>query len=199
MSGELREPSGGAGADRPADGAPRSRSGRFPSPRSGRSRWRRRRGGPVQDPAVEVAARRDRHGRGPRTPLIPAGLPGARTRAEQFDEAVLEAVADLEGRWPGQLDALEFAVDEVPTVPADGPEPPADDVVVDVGVPLSRFLPAGVDHRGRPTKARVVVYRRPLEARSADSGDLVDLVTEVLVEQLESVLGPDDADPDDGR
>lgn len=130
---------------------------------------------------------------------MPAGLPGARTRAEQFDEAVLEAVADLEGRWPGQLDALEFAVDEVPVVPVDGPEPPADDVVVDVGVPLARFLPAGVDHRGRPTKARVVVYRRPLEARSSDSGDLVDLVTEVLVEQLESVLGPDEGGPDDDR
>lgn len=195
---DTREPTGGPGAERPTDASGRSRTSRFPLARSARVRWRPRRSRPGQEPSTTgLAARRDRHGRGPRTPLLPAGLPGSRTRAQQFDEAVLEAVADLEGRWPGQLDALEFAVDEVPTVPGDGPEPPADDVVVDVGVPLCRFLPAGVDHRGRPTKARLVVYRRPLEARSVDSGDLVDLITEVLVEQLESVLGPEEPGPDD--
>ncbi len=109
---------------------------------------------------------------------------------------MLEAVAELEEQWPGKLDALDFAVDEVPMVPADGPELPAPEVVLDGGVPLSRFVPAGIDGRGRPTKARVVVYRRPLEARSTDSGDLADLVTEVLGEQLSAVLGDPGADAD---
>jgi hypothetical protein len=144
---------------------------------------------PVALPVPPVSARRDRRGRGLRTPLLPDNLPASRTRAEQFDQAVLEAVADLELQWPGRLDALEFAVDEVPIVPADGPELPAPEVVLDGGVPLSRFMPPGIDGRGRQTKARVVVYRRPLEARSTDSGDLTDLVAEVLGEQLSAVLG----------
>lgn len=131
---------------------------------------------------------RDRRGRGLRTPLLPAELPAARTRAQQFDHAVLEAVADLEDRWPGELGSIEFAVDEVPTLPA-GSVVPTSDVVLDGGVPLTRFSPPGVDARGRATKARVVVYRRPLEVRAADSGDLGELVAEVIGEQLTAVLG----------
>jgi hypothetical protein len=131
---------------------------------------------------------RDRRGRGLRSPLLPPQLPAARTRAQQFDHAVLEAVADLEDRWPDELASIEFAVDEVPSLPVGGVLP-SSDVVLDGGVPLTRFSPPGVDSRGRTTKARVVVYRRPLEVRAADSGDLGDLVAEVLGEQLTAVLG----------
>jgi hypothetical protein len=126
---------------------------------------------------------------------LPADLPASRTRAERFDQAVLEAVADLEARWPGRLEPLEFAVDEVPVVPNEGPELASDEVVLDGGVPLARFLPPGMDARGRPTKARIVVYRRPLEVRSGDAGELGDLVVEVLGELLAAVLGePEDGD-----
>jgi hypothetical protein len=142
-------------------------------------RSRRRRARPL---------RRDRRGRGPRSPLLPSQVPASRTRAEQFDQAVLDAVADLEDRWPTELASIEFAVDEVPPLPS-GPVQPANDVVVDGGVPLSRFLPPGVDSRGRATKARVVLYRRPIEVRAQDSMDLSDLVVEVLDEQLSAVLG----------
>jgi hypothetical protein len=131
---------------------------------------------------------RDRRGRGMRMPLMPAQLPGFRTRAEAFDQAVLEAVADLEDRWPGQLAAIEFAVDEVPPLPS-GPVLPSSDAVVDGGVPLSRFLPPGVDARGRPTKARIVVYRRPVEVRSRHAADVGDLIIDVLEEQISAVLG----------
>lgn len=131
--------------------------------------------------------RRDRRGRGPRTPLIPADLPGARTRAEQFDEAVLEAASELEARWPREVAAIEFAVDDVP--PDDGPAVPTPEVVMDGGVPLCRFDPPGIDSRGRSTKARLVVYRRPLELRAGSSGDLSTLVAEVLAEQLSAVIG----------
>ncbi len=127
-----------------------------------------------------------------RSPLLPAELPGARTRAEQFDDAVLEAVADLEERWPSELTKIEFAVDEVPALPA-GPVQPSSDTVLDGGVPLTRFTPPGVDSRGLATRARIVVYRRPLEVRALDSGDLGELVAEVLGEQLSAVLG-DSAD-----
>lgn len=119
---------------------------------------------------------------------MPADVPAARTRAEQFDHAVLEAVADLELRWADGLNAIEFAVDEVPPLPA-GAVTPSNDVVLDGGVPLTRFVPPGVDPRGRTTRARIVVYRRPLEARSTGSADLAELVAEVLAEQVTAVLG----------
>ncbi|MEP6559926.1 MAG: metallopeptidase family protein [Nakamurella sp.] len=144
---------------------------------------------PAPTAASPVPARRDRRGRGLRTPLLPTDVPASRTRAQRFDQAVLEAVADLEERWPGRLDAIEFAVDEVPAIPTDGSVLPSDEVVLDGGVPLTRFLPPGIDSRGRPTKARIVVYRRPLEVRSSDAGDLGELVAEVLGEQVSAVLG----------
>ncbi len=130
---------------------------------------------------------RDRHGRGLRFPLLHPDLPGARTRAQQFDQAVLDAVGELDLRYPRQLSAIEFAVDDVPTLTV-GPQQAAPEVVLDAGVPLARFSPPGVDSRGRATKARIVVYRRPIELRAGDSGDLVDLVAEVLAEQLSAVL-----------
>lgn len=147
-------------------------------------------------PRRTPATRRDRHGRGLRSPLLPPELPAARSRADQFDQVVLAAVAAVELRWPSKLADVEFAVDEVPTVDADeltpGPE-----VILDGGVPLARFLTAGIDRAGRPTKARVVVYRRPLEIRATDAGDLEDLVEEVLVEQVTAVLGEQDEDSGD--
>ncbi len=154
------------------------------------------RSGPRPRRSTDGTARRDRRGRGLRTPLIPSELPGSRSRAQQFDLAVLEAVAELEARWEGGLDAIEFAVDEVPPLPA-GPVLPSSDVVLDGGVPLTRFVPPGVDNRGRPTKARIVVYRRPLEVRSVDVGDLSDLVAEVLGEQVAAVLGEPEDRPAD--
>ncbi len=136
---------------------------------------------------------RDRHGRGLRTPLLPTDVPAARSRAQQFDQVVLAAVAAVEDRWPEELSDVEFAVDEVPSVELDELIPAAD-VILDGGVPLARFLPPGIDQKGKPTKARVVLYRRPLEIRAADAGDLEDLVEEVLTEQVSSMLGEDEDD-----
>ena len=144
---------------------------------------------PLPAVAEPVVPRRDRRGRGLRTPLLPADIPASRTRSQRFDQAVLEAVADLEERWPGRLQDIEFAVDEVPAIPGEGAVAPSDEVVLDGGVPLTRFMPPGIDSRGRPTKARIVVYRRPLEVRSSDAGDLGDLVADVLGEQVSAVLG----------
>lgn len=136
---------------------------------------------------------RDRHGRGLRSPLLPANVPAARSRAEQFDQVVLAAVAEVESRWPDQLRDVEFAVDEVPPVD-DDQMTPGPEIVLDGGIPLARFLARAVDAQGRITKARVVLYRRPLEVRAADGGDLEDLVQEVLVEQVSAVLG--EAEPE---
>ena len=103
-----------------------------------------------------------------RAPLYPAGSPASRTRAERFDAVVLEALEPIEDRWGAELDDLDVAVDDVPDV---GDTTPDDDGVVGDGdIPLARLVPAGVDRRGAPTRARIVLYRRPLEARALDAG-----------------------------
>lgn len=133
--------------------------------------------------------RRDRHGRGLRGPLYPATLPAAASRAEKFDALVLDALEPIEARWRHELTRLDVAVDDVPEVREDLPPAQADGVLHDGAVPLSRLVPAGVDRAGLPTRARIVLYRRPLEARAKDPGELADLVHDVLVEQVASYLG----------
>jgi predicted Zn-dependent protease with MMP-like domain len=130
--------------------------------------------------------------------MYPASTPASRTRAEKFDAMVLEALEPIELRWGSELADLDLAVDEVPEVVETSP----DDVVwgqgvlADVGVPLAQLVPAGVDPEGLPSRARIVIYRRPLEARARDGADLADLLHEVLVEQVAEYLNiePDAVD-----
>lgn len=136
---------------------------------------------------------RDRRGRGLRGPLYPQTTPAARSRAERFDAAVLDALDPIEQRWHDQLTQLDVAVDDVPEVEQTSTEDLhwGDDVVQDGSVPLARLVPAGVDRTGLPTRARIVLYRRPLEARAAHGADLADLLHDVLVEQVATYLGLD--------
>jgi predicted Zn-dependent protease with MMP-like domain len=125
--------------------------------------------------------------------LVPATVPMARSRSQIFDDMVLDAVEDLERRWAAQLRGVEFAVEDVP------PELPSydSDVLEDGSVPLARLLPGRDAGRGRTIPPRIVVYRRPLEARAIDREDLADLVHDVIVEQVANLLGldPDEVDP----
>lgn len=143
---------------------------------------------------------RDRHGRGLRGPLFPPGVPAARSRSERFDTLVLEAFEPIERRWHGELTGLDVAVDEVPDPGATRDDPGTLDVnvVTDREVPLARLVPPGIDRRGAPTRARIVLYRRPLEARAVDSFELTDLLHEVLVEQVATYLGVDPDTVDGG-
>ncbi|WP_261773210.1 metallopeptidase family protein [Rhodococcoides corynebacterioides] len=132
--------------------------------------------------------------------LLPESVPGRRSRAQQFDAAVLEAFAPIERRWHERLMKLDIAVDDVPKIRAVDPTsvtwPP--EVVAEGPVPLSRLIPAGVDKRGATVRARIVVFRRPLERRARSTRDLTALVHDVLVEQVATYLGvtPDVVDPD---
>ncbi|WP_246281677.1 metallopeptidase family protein [Fodinicola acaciae] len=130
-------------------------------------------------------ARRDRRGRGMRGLLAPVSVPLSRSRSQQFDDLVLDAVEHLESRWSSQLRRVEFAVEDVP------PELPAydSDVLEDGEVPLARLLPPVPTSRGRRSAARIVLYRRPLEVRAMDREDLADLVHDVIVEQVANLLG----------
>jgi len=150
-----------------------------------------------------------------RGPLAPVGSPLYRTRAERFDDLVLQAVAQLEPRWQAELSGVEFAVEEVP--PAD----PATDLLVIDGlgaddldpVPLARLDPAvptpadpaevaGPADPGVPLRsarpARIVLYRRPLLARAEGEEALSELVLDVVIEEVARLLGvdPQEIDPD---
>jgi predicted Zn-dependent protease with MMP-like domain len=121
--------------------------------------------------------RRDRHGRGLRGLLVPAAVPLYRTRAQRFDDLVLQAVSRLEPRWEAELAGVEFGVEEIPAadLPDDEPDP----------VPLARLEPS----TARP--ARIVLYRRPLLARADGEEELAELVLDVVVEQFARLLGVD--------
>ncbi len=138
----------------------------------------------INIPQTAGLRRRDRRGRGIRGPLVPAHLPASRSRAQRFDELMLDTIHRLERRWARYLVGTEFAVEDVP--PSD-PSPWEDH-----GVPMGRCFPAD---SGLP--ARIVVYRRPLENRATDAEDLAELIRSIVVEQVASMLGraPDEIDP----
>lgn len=120
-----------------------------------------------------------------RGPLAPAEAPVSRTRAERFDDLVRDEARRLEQRWSRELSGVEFAVEEVPPVQpwADGADP----------VPLGGLLPAS---GGRPP--RIVVYRRPVEARGGDDErDRARLIRDIVVEEVADLLGlsPESVDP----
>jgi predicted Zn-dependent protease with MMP-like domain len=125
----------------------------------------------------------------------------ARSRGERFDDLVLDVVEHLEQRWGRELSGVEVAVEDVPVVAA-GTDPALDDDAVleetaGGAVPLGRLLRGGVDARGAQTPARLVVYRRPLEARAPDRSELAELVHDVVVDCVALLLDldPDEVDP----
>ncbi|NRQ34778.1 metallopeptidase family protein [Nonomuraea sp. NN258] len=118
----------------------------------------------------------------------------ARSRSERFDDLVLDAVDRLRPQWGKQLSAVEFAVEDVPPLselgdgPGLGPDP----------IPFGR-----ADAASGQNPASIVIYRRPLEARSRDRETLGAMVHDTVVEQVATLLGvsPETVDPgyDDRR
>ncbi|WP_018653457.1 metallopeptidase family protein [Actinomadura flavalba] len=126
--------------------------------------------------------RRDRRGRGLRGPLTPPRAPISRTRAERFDDLVADEVRRLGRRWDRELAQVEFAVEDVPLIGDDDEGP----------VPLS------ATEAGEPGEpVRIVVYRRPVEARADDDAETTRLVRDLLVEEIADLLGlsPESVDP----
>jgi predicted Zn-dependent protease with MMP-like domain len=139
---------------------------------------------PDSDSGGSRLRRRDRHGRGLRGRLVPPGVPLYRSRSQQFDDIVLEAVARLEPRWETELSDVEFAVQEVPDF----------DTIGEEGVPLARIIrgsPDTSDQENPATGPRIVLFRRPLLARAEDEDELTELVFDVVVEEFAEILGVD--------
>jgi hypothetical protein len=121
--------------------------------------------------------------------LAPPEVPLRRTRADRFADLVLDAVERLEGRWRRELADVEFAVETVP--PVDAIEAARNSETV----PLSRLYRGGAGHN-----ARVVLYRRPVEARATGGPELAALVHDLITERLAELLEvePEEIDPDYG-
>jgi predicted Zn-dependent protease with MMP-like domain len=121
-----------------------------------------------------------------RGPLAPAAVPLSRSRAEVFDDLVLDTVELLEARFRDQLDRVQFAVEDVPPLEVlgrDSIEP----------VPLGSWSPGVGD-----SPAQIVIYRRPIEARATGIDELGDLVHDVVVEEVAELLGLDPQSLDPG-
>jgi predicted Zn-dependent protease with MMP-like domain len=154
------------------------------------------------DPTRARRARRlrDRRGRGLRGRLTPPEVPLYKTRADQFDDLVREAVAHLDHRWAAELAEVEFVVDEVPPPePGEGGDGESVDPLESTTelVRLSRLMPAsGSGRNTRPPQ--IVLYRRPLELRALDPDDLAELVLDVLIHEVADLLGvgPEVIDPE---
>lgn len=105
--------------------------------------------------------------------------------------AVLEAYEPIERQWQERVSGLDVAVDEIPRLSPKDPDnvawPP--EVIADGPVALARLIPAGVDVRGNATRARIVLFRKPIERRAKDTIDLSDLLHDVLVAQVATYLG----------
>ena len=117
--------------------------------------------------------------------------------------AVLEAYEPIERRVHDRVSDLDVAVDEIPRIAAKDPDsvqwPP--EVVADGPIALARLMPAGVDVRGNATRARIVLFRKPIERRAKDTVELGELLHEILVAQVAVYLDvePSAIDPDDRR
>jgi len=115
-------------------------------------------------------------------PLSPDGPLPRPVPSERFDEVVRLAVDRLRLHLPGELDAVQFGVEETPVLPDD----------------WTAHVPLGT-HRAaaRREAARVVVYRLPVTQRTRGREETATLVLDVLVEEVADLLGrdPDDVDP----
>jgi predicted Zn-dependent protease with MMP-like domain len=129
---------------------------------------------------------------------VPPTVPLYRSRSQQFDDLVLEAVARLEPRWEAELSDVEFAVQEVPDADF------LNDVDAGGGVPLARVVRGSGDTSDPEHPAsgpRIVLFRRPLLARAEDEEELSELVFDVVVEEFAEILGvdPETIDPSYGE
>ena len=111
---------------------------------------------------------------------MPSDLPVFRSRAQAFDDLVLDAVERLERLWARELANVDFLVEEVPPVP-----------------PMAETIPFSCLEHGPSGRARIVVYRRPVEIRTKGRDERALLVHEVVVEQVAELLGltPETVDP----
>jgi len=111
-----------------------------------------------------------------------------------FDQAVLEAYAPLQNRFFEQLTGVDLAVDTIPRMRLSSDMIIPDEIFADGSVPLGRVLQAGVDRAGNPTRARIVLFRMPIEQRATNAIERAELLDTVLTALVAHYLNLDPRD-----
>ncbi|WP_313814878.1 metallopeptidase family protein [Glutamicibacter sp.] len=118
--------------------------------------------------------RRNRHGRGRRGPLIPMHVPAYRTRPERFDDAVMASAQRLAQRWESRMVLIDFRILPVPS-----------DKLLDLAHAAGDRVPLSSSRAATATeRARVSIYRLPLEQLASSTVELVDLVHQCIVHEV---------------
>jgi predicted Zn-dependent protease with MMP-like domain len=103
-----------------------------------------------------------------------------------FMELVEAAVDSLPARFRDRLENVEFVVEETPT----GDEVPGGGLLL--GLYQGTPLPARGDGWYGSLPDRIVIFRRPIEARARSGPDLAELVREVVIHEVAHFFGIDD-------
>ena len=111
-------------------------------------------------------------------------MPASRTRGERFDALAVAVLDDIEQRWEDRMPPVDLAVEEIPVIPPDWHSP---------RVPLGSLVPATATSR-----ARIVLFRRPIEHRAEGPAELAAVILAVLVDQVADLIGvpPAEVHPD---
>jgi predicted Zn-dependent protease with MMP-like domain len=131
--------------------------------------------------------RRPRHARRPPRPRLgkPEIAPPG-TGAAAFMELVEDAVDSIPDRFRNRLENVEFIVEDTPR----GDEVPGGGLLL--GLYQGTPLPARGDSYFGTLPDRIVIFRRPIEARARSGDDLAELVREVVIHEVAHYFGIDD-------
>ncbi|MEU3331930.1 metallopeptidase family protein [Glutamicibacter creatinolyticus] len=121
-----------------------------------------------------LPARRRRHGRGRRGPLVPMHLPGYRTRPERFDDAVVASAQRLAERWGTAVEAIDFRIRPVPS-----------GKLLEKAAASGDRVPLASSRTATPgRRARISIYRLPIEQIAESYPEVVDIVHQCVVHEL---------------
>ena len=141
----------------------------------------------VPEPRRGAALYRNRHGRRPPRPRLrlPTVQPPG-TGREAFMRLVEEAVESIPEQFRERLSNVDFVVEETPR----GDEVPGGELLLGLyqGVPLTE---RDAGYFG-VLPDRIVLFRRPIEARARSDADLAELVREVVIHEVAHYFGIDD-------
>jgi len=106
--------------------------------------------------------------------LLPMHLPAYRGRQERFDDAVMASAQRLSERWPQKIELIDFLIEPVPS-----------DTLINqaqaVGdrIPLASSVAATASER-----AKIIIFRLPIEQIADSPGELLDLVHQCVVHEV---------------
>ncbi|GGC92718.1 hypothetical protein GCM10011512_19740 [Tersicoccus solisilvae] len=125
---------------------------------------------------------------------LPWGVPGRRTPTDVFDDAVLDSALRLQRLHRPALDAVSFAVQQIPDDLEDLRARDTGELLADGGIPMGRL-------DERDGRVVVVVFRRVVEQFAGRDIPIADAVHDAIVELVASWLhwDPEAVDPHYGR